>query len=502
MPPTDSYLPAPEDNLRDRGISGTVLIGLSQGLKFVIQVASVLTLARLLNAEAFGLFAMVTPVVNLAILVGDLGLNQAVITSRLLRHSEASTLFWLNLVIAGALAGMLVLLSSLLAWFYGQAQVQEIAIALAAAVLLSGFGTLHLALLNRYMRFSQLAALEVAASLLGFLATVAIASINPTVWALVASPIVSAAILALASWYLTGWLPSRPGRLGEVLPMLRFGAGVTTFNLTNFVARNADNVLIGRAAGAEALGHYDRAYKLLLMPLEQITRPAGRAMLPVLSRLTNEPDRYRHAYMRAIRQIMLISLPGLVFLMIEAKSLIPLLLGPGWEASATIFGWLALSGLHQPMTTTVGWLFVSQSRTGEYARWGLINGSFTLAAFLIGIFWLGGALGVAQAYVLTDTFILMPLLYYLVGRRGPVTTRNLFQAGLEHAFAGAAAAAAIILWSNANLCGRFVHLGTSILLSYAVGTLAILLFAGGRDAVAESVTLAGHCWRKFWKLVK
>jgi PST family polysaccharide transporter len=74
----------------------------------------------------------------------------------------------------------------------------------------------------------------------------------------------------------TRFRPARPtGRLpGD--GVLGFGANMSGYALTSFVSRNADSVLIAYSAGMVPLGYYDRAYKLLLTPLQSVQcRPVG-----------------------------------------------------------------------------------------------------------------------------------------------------------------------------------------------------------------------------------
>lgn len=470
------------------------MMGTTQAFRLVLQIASVVLLARLLEPEHFGLFAMVTPIVSLAVLVGDLGIGQALITAKSIRQDQASTLFWCNIAVAALLTAILALLAPLIAAFFGQPELVPIVIALSASVLLSGFATQHLAILNRGLRFGALAAIEIAAAAIAFAAALGIALVYPSPWALVASPIVTTVVTMLGSWFVTRWVPSRPGPIAEIAPMLRFGSGVTGFNLANFLARNADDIIIGRAAGPVVLGNYDRAYKLLLMPLEQVSRPIGRVMLPILSQLSDQPARYSAAYLRTVRQIMLVALPGVVLLLMEAERVIPLLLGPGWDDAVIIFQWLAIAGLHQPLTTTMGWLFLSQGRSGEFALWGMINAAALLAAFTVGISLIGGAVGVAQAYALTETFLLAPVLYAYVGRKGPVSAGDLYKVAMQCAVAGAAAALAIHGWTSLAPFAEALPLVAELLLSaalaYLAALLAVALFPQGRQSIREFVTLA------------
>ena len=82
--------------------------------------------------------------------------------------------------------------------------------------------------------------------------------------------------------------------------MLGFGGYLAGFNFLNYFARNLDKVLIGWYWGAQTLGFYSVAYRLLLLPIQQVIRPISTVAVPTLSRLQEQPARYALYYRTAI----------------------------------------------------------------------------------------------------------------------------------------------------------------------------------------------------------
>src|SRR3546814_13077326 len=85
----------------------------------------------------------------------------------------------------------------------------------------------------------------------------------------------------------------------------------------------------------------------------------------MFSGLVVAPERYLQAYLRALCQLLLFTIPGVGFLITNAEQLVPAVLGPQWVPSIPIFLWLSFAAVHQPLSATTGWLFISQSRPGE-----------------------------------------------------------------------------------------------------------------------------------------
>lgn len=430
-------------------------------------------------------------------MVQDIGLSQAVVTTPNLTHAQTSTIFWINAVLSLLLALLFAVAAPLIAGFFNEPRLVAPAMALAGSVLVSGLATQHFANLTKSLRFATIALIDIASTLLGFGAAVAIAWYAPGIWALVASVLVGMAVGLVGAWTTARWLPGRPAPFAEVRELLRLGAGLSTFTLSNFFARNLDNVMIGRWAGAVQLGFYDRAYKLLLFPLQQINNPIGRVMVPVLSRLVDEPHRYRHAYRRTIQLMLMITLPGVAFMLMFAEPLIVALMGPRWQPAAVIFTWLAVAALHQPMSATFGWLFVSQRRGGEFARWGVFAMVTSIAAFAVGLPW--GAIGVAAAYAISDVVIRMPVLWWWVGKAGPVRHRDLLSIMWPFAIALAGTLAVLGAW---RFWGGVMGVPGLILAAcFAFGTFwALLAFtASGRETLTEAAGLVGSRLGRFQK---
>lgn len=466
----------------------------AQVAKFATQLGWNLALARILVPADFGVYAMATPVIAISLLVQDLGITQAVVTAKEVNQRALSTLFYLNLAASAAVSILLLLLAPSIAAFYGEPRIYPVILMMAGTVFVAAASSVHRALLTRDLRYGRIAQTEVFSTFVGSAASIYLAFVIPGPLALTSTYAISALVLLICSWASTRWMPGKPAPFSEMLPFIKFGGGLTGFNLTNFVARSADNVIIGKFLGEVQLGFYDRAYKLMLLPLQQVSNPANRVMVPILSKLVDEPERYRFAYLRTVRTLLLVTLPGVVFFSVAADPLVPVLLGENWRPAAEIFTWLSIAALHQPLTVTTGWLFVSQSRTGAYAKLGLFNAVTCLAAFFAGLPW--GAVGVAACYAISDIAIRMPALYWLVGREGPVRTKDIYGVLVPNAVAILITGAALIAAKAVLVIGDLPLLGTLALLSYCVFWAVLAFTKSGRNTFAQIARVLWEPLRK------
>ena len=357
----------PIDGLRHSAVKGAFVTSLAQVAKVIVQFGSVIVLSRLLSPADFGLLAMVAPLYGLALIFQDLGLGHATVQSAQVTPAQSNALFWLNIAVGLCLAVPLIFGAPMVGWFYGDERVVALTRGFAVVIVIGALGAQHSALLNRSMRFRFLAALDTTAAFAGFLGAALLAAIFHTYWALFAAAAISATVSVVGAWIGTGFVPGLPRRGSGAGQMVRLGAGITGFNVFTFIARNLDNVLIGRVWGDAPLGLYDRAYKFLLFPLLQINAPLARVMLPMLARLRTDGQRYRSAYLRAVNQLLLVTQPGIVFAIATADIFVPILLGEEWRAAAPIFQWMGLAALLQPISAATNWLFISQGRSRAFA---------------------------------------------------------------------------------------------------------------------------------------
>ncbi len=485
--PVSASLDRPSGAMRGRALGGVVKTGLSQLARLLVQFGSIFVLSRLLLPSQFGLLAMVAPVIGFAALFQDLGLSQAVVQKDSLTEREVSSLFWIGFAMSLVLAAVLVALSPLVGRFYREPVATALTAAMSVNIVLGGLIAVPGALLSRRMRFGVMAIFEASAAIGGLAVSIGFALLLHDVWALYLGNLASALIPTVGFWAAARWHPSRPARRLEAAGALRFGAGVTGFNVANFFARNLDNVLIGRVWGERPLGLYDRAYKLLLFPLQQISAPISRVMLPVLSQMAGEPARYRAAYVQTLSQMMLVGLPGIAFMVGAAAPLVSFLLGPRWADAAPIFAILGLASLVQIPNNSTGWLFMSQSRTREYMLWGLFSAVTSVASFAAGVPY--GPKGVATAYAIGE-YLRTPLLWWVVCRRGPLPLPAMIRLVTPYFVGGLISLAAVHVALEFLPARGLVCLAVCLAVSIACSLAWISLFRGGRVAMRDALVLA------------
>lgn len=386
-----------------RGIGVTIS---SQLTKLALQTGAIILLGRLLSPADFGLVAMVAVVTNFIGLFKDAGLAQATVQSEGISHAQISSLFWLNVILSTSLALLVAACGPLLVWFYQDPRLLGLTMVLALPLILSGLSLQHRALLQRNMRFGDIARAEIIGMAFGATIGVVCAIRGFGFWSLALMQISNMAVSSAIIWTLADWKPGRLARGTGVRKMLRFGLNLSGFSFVNYFSRNTDKFLIGKVLGTSALGQYSLAYRFLLLPISQINGPIASVLLPALSRLQKEKGAYEALYLRYTRWIAWLTVVPIASATLWGELAFVLLMGESWREAGQLFEILAIASMLQPISNLVGILFTSKGKTKEMFRWGIFAAAITVIGFVVALPY--GATGVASSYAITSFLLALP----------------------------------------------------------------------------------------------
>lgn len=396
--------------LRRLAVRGAATTISASGLSLAAQVVSTVMLARLLTPADFGVVAMVT---TFSLLLSSFGLNgftEAVIQFEEMDRDTASNLFWLNsaggLVIAiGFIAAGLPL-----ATFYRNPLVANVTIGLSLGILVAALSVVHLALLKRAMRFVGTSTNDVVGRAVNAAVAILLAVRGWGYWALVAGIVAQQLSVTIGAWWLCRWIPSFPRRTGKTGAAVRFAAKVYLQFGLRYSTRNLDNLLVGWRFNAVALGFYKKAFDLFALSANQLTAPLDNVALAALSRLNQDPARFRRYFANALGIIAFVGMAMSAALTLIGKDVVRLLLGPQWAESGRIFELFGPGIGVMLLASTVGWIHLSIGKPGRWLRWTVVELAVTASLFLLALHW--GPKGVAAAWSASYCILLIPAFWY------------------------------------------------------------------------------------------
>ena len=317
-----------------------------QGVRALVQVASIVVLARLVTPADYGYVAMVGAIVGAASILQDFGLSRAAVQAPTITPGQRDNLFWLDLG-CGAVASVIVVAGApAVAALYGEPLLVDITRWLAVTFLLGGIAAQFRASLMRDLRFTAIALVDVIAPTLGLLVAIGVALLDGSYWALVAQQIVAAATICVGSVIIARWLPGLPHGRESVRPFVSYGVHQLGAQLLTYFSMNADAVMVGARFGAAPAGLYDRAFRMMMLPVRQLQFPITRVAMPVLSRLQDDAENFGRFVVRGQTILLNLLAPVMMLGAAVAGPVVEVVLGSGgsrWRPSSRCSPWAACS---------------------------------------------------------------------------------------------------------------------------------------------------------------
>jgi O-antigen/teichoic acid export membrane protein len=397
----DSRPVAKEPSFRRNLFSNILVAGtytyLSQGVTFLASTI----LARLLSPESYGVVGLITVFTGFIMVFSDGGLSYALIRSDFGRTFQR-VLTNLSIFLGVALFLITVLAAWPIAHFYKNPGLVAPIIVLASTFVIKGMGLAQGAVLAKNLQFGFIGKVTLLSNVTQILFSIPMAYFGAGYWALIIPQIIAA--------FITTVLYERKVRLGfklypwhYIIVVFRHTkklvSSVIGFSSINYWSRNSDNMIVGKWYGAAELGIYNRAYSLLMLPLNLITGLFNNILFPNLKKLQSRGGDIEHEYYFVLNVIGFLTFPLVLLFVIFPRELVLVLWGKSWIQVADLLPYFGLLIFTQSLLSTSGHLLILYKKERAFMISGWIS-----AVFLITFIVLGATIsleGIAQFYSLS-----------------------------------------------------------------------------------------------------
>jgi O-antigen/teichoic acid export membrane protein len=458
-------------DLKEKAIRGAVARVGAQTFFFAARIGALMILARLLDPKDFGLVGMVTAFSSVFTLFRDFGLSTATIQRERITDEQISTLFWINLLVGVILTVLLSAIAPMVVRFYHEPRLFWVTIGLATGFVINAAGVQHSAILQREMRFTALAIIQIVALVVSTVVGIGMALLGYGYWSLVGLSVTLPLVSTIAFWMATSWLPGKPRKRVGIRSMLSFGGSVTLISLIVYVAYNLDKVLLGRFWGAEALGIYGRSYQIISIPTDNLNSAVGEVAFSALSRLQGDPIRLRSYFLKGYSLVLALTVPMTCIIGIFPHDLVMLILGSKWGAAARILQFLAPTIFIFAIINPLGWLLTAMGMVKRGLRVALVLAPVVITGYSLGLPY--GSNGVALGFSAAMTLWALPHIAW--GVHGtPISFGDVMKVTVEPLLSGAVAVVPAL--GIQFLCSQWLpffrlFLGVTILLGTYMGML-------------------------------
>jgi O-antigen/teichoic acid export membrane protein len=332
-------------SLRAKVISGGFYLAIRQGLGMVISLGGILLLTRLIGPEKYGLYAATFGIFWYLQTVCQLGIEIYLVRHEGEDHPQlyhqAFTLLSLLGVVGAGLSLLIIPLLQQWTRLPGFSDVAQIVFLGLPLVLIS---QVPAARLERNLDYRRFAVIELAGQAVFYLIALLLAFRGWGVWA----PVTAWYVQQIQSIGLLFWVSKyRPclfWDLSLVKQMLSYSLGFST-SIWIWYARSLVNpLLVGRLAGAEAVGYVAIAIRLVDV-LGFVKAATWRLAIATLSKLQSDRPRLLNAVTEGMGLQTLALGPMLVGFAWVAPWIMPLMFGQQWLPVIAVFPFIAMGNL-------------------------------------------------------------------------------------------------------------------------------------------------------------
>ena len=315
----------------------------------LLGMGRLLVVAHLLGPDGpreLGSFAVAVLAIELARTMSEIGLRQA-----LIQRPEDPALYvntaWTTEVIRGVVLGaVLFIIAPWLTAFFDKPAAEIPLRILALAPALVGFQNVWTFSFDRQLKFHKKFALQVVPQVIGVVAVVVWAWVDPSVWALVAGTLGAVSSQVVLSYVLCRRFCRFELSARKFRPLFSFGFWIFLSALLTITMNRGGHLVIAKLLPAAVLGVFMMADSLSSKLILQFAQVGGQAVFPVFSRLQREKDRLRSGFLRAFFAMAAVELFVCAAMVALAADAVEALLSPSWRPAVPLIQILGLGAIY------------------------------------------------------------------------------------------------------------------------------------------------------------
>ena len=337
--------------------------GIQQFVVFGIQFGVGVLLARLLNPYDFGVIAMQGVFFAISSAFIDCGLEGALIQKKECTKADMNSAFIYSVSISVALYVLLFLAAPIIEDFYHTPNLGKVIRISALVLMINAVGIVPRSLLQRQLRFKELAVASTTIQFAAGFVAVMMAYHGYAYWALVGQTLLAAGMMAVAYYIYTCWWPSFQFSLESFRQLINFGLPMLLTALVHSIYNNLYSLVIGKRYDARQLGLYNRAENYSGYVAYSLSDMSMRALYPILSRVQDDLEQLKVATLRILHASAFIVVPINIFLLIKAEDIIRILLTDKWLEMTPLMQVMCISSMAYVLSNLHLNLFKAIGRT-------------------------------------------------------------------------------------------------------------------------------------------
>lgn len=338
-----AWLFATQGSMRELALRGTIWLLLAEAITRVASLVKLAVLGRLLSPRDFGVLGVAMLVQNWIGSFTQTGISSTLIQKNAEVRDYLNTAWTIGLIRGSVVFTLIYALASPAAAYFRSPESAPIIRVVAALPLLWELANPGVVHLRRELDFRRDVAWRISGVLPGLLTGIVLAFVLRNVWALAASLLASRVAEVIASYRIHPYRPRLEFQRSRARSLMRTSKWFSWMNVAGFFEYQLDSLLTARWLGARALGYYQVAAQMALLPTAGLGSRVAAVLFAAFARLDTS-ERRRRAFMNSLAALALVVLPLASAIACFPAVLVRLALGRKWDPIVAPLAWLAMAG--------------------------------------------------------------------------------------------------------------------------------------------------------------
>lgn len=401
---------------RHKGVIGGVKwTFLSSMLTAISRFLLLFLVARFLTKSEMGLLAILMGIIGLSQFFIEAGLGGAVIHKQTSDKKELGTANLINISLGALISVLICVLSVPIASFYRNDHLIGPIMLAAVPLFIQGFTVQYTALLKRDMKFDKNAKVEIASSVSNLLITAICLYFGFGLYAVIYGAIFSMSIkfmLLFKTAFSSFGFPIYYDRTSFKF-YAQYGAYSIGQNVLNYLNREIDIFILGRAISAETLGVYYVLKQVVFAPTQLISTVITNVALPIFAKVQHNVERLTEWFVMSSKSLSVIySLFYGTLIVFSYEIFVTFLNTKLYDSAFIALVFLSYFSAIRAIGHPVGSLLMAKGRADWGFYWNMTLVIFMPGAVFFGTFY--GIQGVSLASLIITLLLMYPSWYFIL----------------------------------------------------------------------------------------
>lgn len=381
-----------------------------------VQIAVSMVLARLLEPSEFGFVTMSSVFLAFFNMLASMGIGPAIIQRTDFTREDHDNVFSFSILVGIILSAIFFCCSWAIGSIYNDSSVVPVCQVMSLCILIATANMVPSALMAGHKRFKESAFISFTGATITGVISVIAAWKGAGVYALLITPILGGIITLICNLYFYPLTFKFRFSIAPLKSIFSYSIYQFLFEFINYFSKNIDKFLIGKLMSPVQLGYYDKSYRLMQLPLQNLTSVVSPVIQPVLVSIKDDKKDIANKYVKIAQLMATIGFPLTVLLWFCGQEIITVMFGAKWEPAVLSFKILAVCVPFNLISSPAGGFFQVSDATKHFFWVSFFNSVLAILMMLFTALIFGTIEALAIGYVATS-FISMGASIYVLLRR-------------------------------------------------------------------------------------